>query len=794
MTDIRLVAPALAAWAACGSVLLGLSGIPDLAQRHTFATTICFAALAIVAGAMLIARQRPTAFVIAAASALAIFSAAVQVQAWTSPPVSEWMGKQGDLRGEVDGPLRTALGVAYLPMRTTHIGDDERAWRVSVPITVTIPEHRLTEFIRDTSTSNPWAVGTAIEVSGRLRPAGGSVRTAGYLDLSDPAAITITRQPGTIDRTAETMRRALHGSLPMTPAGGSALVAGLAIGDEEAMSPGLVDDMRGSGLAHLTAVSGGNVAIVVGAVIALAWLIRLPLLVRVLLALGSLGFYVVLVHPQPSVLRAGVMGGVVVVSLLIGGRRPGPAVLATAILVLVITVPSLTLSWGFALSVAATAGIVMLAPAIRERIERTRWGERLPAAVSIAASLTLSAQLATAPVLIAMGVSVGIVAVPANLLAMPVVPIVTIAGLLAAVLGAFPQFGPLADGAALIGAWTGEWIAMIARVAGGVDVLRIQGSPLFAIIAVVGAGMTVAAWRRGLRTGVLVVGSVLTCAAMLWAVFPPSARSWPPANWVMVQCDVGQGDGLVIDTEAGAVVIDAGPDSRGIERCLRDLHVEHIAVLILTHFHADHVSGIDAVLSARRVDAVFATPLDEPPAQAMGVQRILRDRGLQLQRLTARARIDAGEGTFEVLWPRRIINSRGTSSGSVANNASVVIDARIRGLRLLLTGDIEPPAQAAILAEPGGFDVAKIPHHGSRHQHPDFPRWADAQVAIVSVGADNDFSHPARETIDAWEQSGARIARTDLHGDVAVVIDEPTPSAESMDPTWGIVPRTGSIE
>ena len=119
----------------------------------------------------------------------------------------------------------------------------------------------------------------------------------------------------------------------MTPAGGSALVAGLAIGDEEAMSPGLVDDMRGSGLAHLTAVSGGNVAIVVGAVIALAWLLRLPLLVRVLLALGSLGFYVVLVHPQPSVLRAGVMGGVVVVSLLIGGRRPGPAVLATAILV-----------------------------------------------------------------------------------------------------------------------------------------------------------------------------------------------------------------------------------------------------------------------------------------------------------------------------------------------------------------------------------------------------------------------------------------------------------------------------
>lgn len=794
MTDIRLVAPALAAWAACGSALLVLSRIPDLAQRHTVATTVCFAALAIVGGAMLTARKHPTAFVIAATGALAVFSAAVQVQAWTNPSVSEAMGTHGDVRGEIDGPLRTALGVSYLPIRTTHIGDDQRTWRVSVPITLTIPEHRLTELRTDATTTNPWPVGTSIEVSGRLRPAGGSVRTAGYLDVPEPGAIIITRRPGVIDRTAETMRRALHASLPAAPAGGSALVAGLAIGDEEAMSPMLVDDMRGSGLAHLTAVSGGNVAIVVGAVIALAWLLRLPLLVRVLLALGSLGFYVVLVHPQPSVLRAGVMGGVVVVSLLIGGRRPGPAVLATAILVLVITVPSLTLSWGFALSVAATAGIVMLAPVIRDRIERTRWGEHLPAPVSIAASLTLSAQLATAPVLIAMGVSVGIVAVPANLLAMPVVPIVTIAGLLAAVLGAFSPLAPLANGAALIGAWTGEWIAMIARVAGGVDVLRIQGSPLLAVIAIAAAGMTVAAWRRGLRAGVVVVGSVLTCAAILWAVFPPGARSWPPADWLMVQCDVGQGDGLVIDTEAGAVVIDAGPDSRGIDRCLRDLHVEHIAALIVTHFHADHVSGIDGVLSARRVDAVFATPWDDPPAQVMGVQRVLRERGLQLRRLSAGARIDAGEGTFEVLWPRRIITSGGSSSGSVANNASVVIDARIRGLRLLLTGDIEPPAQAAILAEPGGFDIAKVPHHGSRHQHPDFAKWADAQVAIVSVGADNDFAHPAHETLDAWKQTGARIARTDVHGDIAVVIDEPMHSAESVKPTWGIVARTGAIE
>jgi competence protein ComEC len=466
------------------------------------------------------------------------------------------------------------------------------------------------------------------------------------------------------------------------------------------------------------------------------------------------------------------------------------------VLVLVIMVPSLSLSWGFALSVAATAGIVMLAPRIRARIEATGVGAQVPAAVTIAASLTLAAQLATAPVLLAMGVNVGVVAVPANLLAMPVVPLVTIAGLFAAVLGVFPALAPLAELVALVGAWVAEWIAQIARLAGGVEAFRFHGSAASALAAVAAVSLGVVAWRRGRQIPVAVVSGVVAFAAVLWVVLPPDRRAWPPANWVMVQCDVGQGDGFVIadtDNDRRAVVVDTGPSARTIDRCLKDLGITHVTALVLTHFHSDHVSGLEGVLSGRHVDAVFASPLDEPHAQSFGVQRTLHERGMELRRLTAGSQLRIADGHYRVLWPRRFITGAGVSSGSAANNASVVLDVHVHGLRLLLTGDIEPPAQAALLGELGGFDIAKVPHHGSRHQHPDFAPWADADLALVSVGEANEFDHPAPSTVQAWAKSGALVARTDRHRDIAVVM-QPARGETPSTPDWAVVPRVGSLE
>ena len=761
MTDLRLVAPALGAWAASIAVLLGLSAVDEADVRHAAASRLVFVALICVLVAVLIARRRNGLVVFVSAVALSAIAAATQILAWSAPMLTQHFGTHVEMTAVVDGPPRESLGVAYLPVTSrTLAGEELTQVRIQVPLSVTMA--------RFADVPSP---GTPVAVSGRLRSAGGSLAMAGYLNAETP--ITVTGTPSVIDRAAQRVRTALHESLPPHPAGGSALVAGLAIGDESTMPPQLVEDMRMSGLSHLTAVSGGNVAIVIGVVIAVAWLLRLPMLARIGAALIALVFYVIVVHPEPSVLRAGVMGAVVVVSLLVGGRQPGPSVLATAVIVLVVIVPPLSVSWGFTLSVAATAGIVMLTSELRRRIDQSRWGARFPTPVGLAVAVTLAAQLATAPVLLAMGAYVGVAAVPANLLAMPVVPIVTVAGLAAALIGLIPGASALASFVAWVGAVAGEWIAQVAIRSAGIDLLRIRGSPLIAVVLVAAIAAIAVVWRfASIPVRVVVVG-VAAIGLGLWAVAPPDRRAWPPDGWLAVQCDVGQGDGLVIAPTqgSGAVVVDTGSSARLIDRCLEDLGVEHIAALVLTHFHADHVNGLAGVVDGRVVDAVFTTIAHEPPEQVAGVHYELQRRGLRAIELRAGMDFRVGDGNYQVIWPRRIITSNRISEGSVANNASIVIDADIRGVRVLLTGDIEPPAQAALLASAGGFDIVKVPHHGSPHQHPRFASWADAGLAFISVGADNSFGHPAAETLDEWLTTGATVLRTDLHGDIAVVVD-----------------------
>ncbi len=139
-----------------------------------------------------------------------------------------------------------------------------------------------------------------------------------------------------------------------------------------------------------------------------------------------------------------------------------------------------------------------------------------------------------------------------------------------------------------------------------------------------------------------------------------------------------------------------------------------------------------------------------------------------------------GEVAWRAIWPRRRI-----SVGDVPNNASIVLIATVAGHRILLTGDIEPEAQVAVSADlRGEFDVVKVPHHGSSHQAPEFPTWASAAVALVSVGADNDYGHPDAGTLAAWAASGALVARTDRDGDVAVV---------SVGSGVGVVSRRGML-
>lgn len=497
-----------------------------------------------------------------------------------------------------------------------------------------------------------------------------------------------------------------------------------------------------------------------------------------MVALASLAYFVVLVGPQPSVLRAAAMGVIAVAGVLAGGRRGGPSILGAGVLVLVVAVPWLAVSWAFALSAFATAGLILLAPWLEERLAAGRVAGRWPPVIRQALALTGAAQLATLPILVAMGGAVGWVALPANLLAMPAVAPVTVLGLLAAAVS--PVVPGLAHVAAMAASWPAGWIATVAQACAGLPLAHLPWpsgwTGLVLLVCSAAAGLVVRrGWLRLRPEGVsrrarLAGGAALLTVIVLIVAMPPDRRGWPPDGWFIIMCDVGQGDALIVRSGPGAaLVVDAGPDPDAIDGCLDAAGIAAVPAVILTHFHADHVRGLRGVLRGRSVTSVLATPIREPVEEADAVDDVLADTGITVETVTAGDTRSVGSVGWRTIWPRRRI-----TAGSVPNNASLVLMLTVQDRRILLTGDIEPEAQAAVAADLQGLtlDVVKVPHHGSRYQSPLLTTWARAPVALISVGADNGYGHPAPETVDAWAAVGALVARTDRDGDVAVVSSE----------------------
>jgi competence protein ComEC len=429
-------------------------------------------------------------------------------------------------------------------------------------------------------------------------------------------------------------------------------------------------------------------------------------------------------------------------------------VLCAAVIALVVVSPPLALTAGFALSVLATAGLVLLAPILRRWLAGAAWSRSWPGFAQDALAVTLAAQAGALPVLLLMGAAVGWVSVPANLLAMPAVPPVTILGLGAAALG--PVWPASADVIAAVAVVPAAWIAVVAYVFA--DLPGLPPLPVAMGVLLLGSALVARRAGRWTRIGLIAGGTAITVAGV---ALP---RPWPPPGWIVLMCDVGQGSALLLNAAPGAaVLVDAGPDPPLVDRCLDEAGVGSLPAVVLTHYHRDHVGGLDGALRGRSVGEVLATAVRDPPEQAREVDAALADLGLAVIPVAAGDSRTAGSVAWRTLWPRRML-----SDGP--NNASLVLVASVDGHLVLLPGDIERAAQVAVLPDVPDIDVALVPHHGSADLLPGFAAATRAEIALLSVGADNPFGHPAPDAVAEW--SGALLARTDLHGDVAVVADD----------------------
>src|SRR3954462_9438287 len=393
-------------------------------------------------------------------------------------------------------------------------------------------------------------------------------------------------------------------------------------------------------------MSGANVAIVLAGVL---WpLRRRGADRRVQAVVGVLGLagFVVLARPSASVVRAATMGAGTLLALASGRSRAIPALCAGASVLLLID-PGLAADPGFALSVAATAAIVLLAPSwaagLRDR--------GCPVVVADALAVSAAAGMATAPVVAGLSGTVSLVSLPANLLAAPAVAPAPVLGLLAAVVGVLVP--PLGDALVWLAGWPVRWLVLVGQRAADVPdgatgwPAGSAGAVLLTMLLLLAAW---ALWRFPVLRP-LALAAVLGLVVLGWPL-RQAVRAWPPAATDVVACDVGQGDALVVPTgPAAGLLIDAGPDVGAVDRCLDPLGIESLPLILLSHLDADHAGGLAGALTGRDVGIVATGTLSPADDRVNALNRLVGRAGASRAVLVPGDRRTVGTASVEVLAP-----------------------------------------------------------------------------------------------------------------------------------------------
>ena len=551
-----------------------------------------------------------------------------------------------------------------------------------------------------------------------------------------------------------------------------ALVGGLAIGERDLLSPEMAENMKTLSLTHLVAVSGANLAIVMGVVYLLTAACALSRNTRFVTALLVMVAYVLVVGPESSVLRSATMATFVVVGLWLGRGTKPIISLAWAVIFLLAIDPGLATDFGFSLSALATVGLLTMALPIYNWLSRY-----MPRLIAIGIAASFSAQLATTPVLLMLQPSIPIYSVLANLIVEPVVAPVTVLGILALILAyPLPVLSSALSYVASLGTW---WITLVATEVSGWPAARVHfvagpvGVALASLIVLLSLGLyqkRLSKYRTGIAASL--VGIMLFSAS--WSSADQIRFQVFDGEWDVVNCDVGQGDALVVRSQGVVALIDVGREPEPIDKCLDNLQVTKIDLLVITHFDADHAGGIYGALNNRYVEtAIISGFADDRPLVSL-VETALAQTKVEV--LTGFAGMGGKQG--ELKW-RVLAPTAKATEAKDSNDASVIVSFTGAGYGLLALGDLGGVGQTRLMRNAGGVLnelsgmplLLKVAHHGSADQSTELFRLLSADIAIFSVGQ-NPYGHPTKKALDQAALSGSRIVRTDQLGSIALRFQE----------------------
>jgi competence protein ComEC len=776
--DLRLLGPAAAAWTAAWLA----TGAPDVGAPVWIVPAACWALVAVAlvslaAGVLSSRRERMRAggpgprlrtlalvaapvLVATVCAALSATMAGTALSARQASPMLEAASTREPIE------LTVRLDSSPRPAPASPWGGDgsERARATLIAVDGRdAPPLVLDLSIPDVDApSRHIGFGSRLEIVGRVAELAGSERAAFRVRASDVSAVDPA--PALVAWT-HPLRAGLADGAEHLGGDGGALVPGLAIGDTSRLEPDLEQAMTTASLTHLTAVSGANCALVTALAFWGAGAMRLRRSVRVIVALVALGGFVALVTPESSVVRAAAMAVVVLIACATGRTGGGAPALGLATIALLVLDPWYSRDFGFALSVCATAGLVLGSGPLAGLLRR--W---MPRPLAVALAVPLAAQLACQPVLVLLEPVVPVYGVPANLLAAPAAPVATMAGLAGCLL--LPVL-PSAGFAALQAAWLpAAWIALLAR---GVESMPFRALPwlpdatgaVLCAASIAAAAVLAARVPPGRRTRTIrATAGVVLCVSLavpigVAAGRPALAQATLPAGWSILQCDVGQGDAVLVRDGGSTLLVDTGPDPARLASCLSLAAVDRLDLAIITHWDADHAGGVAAI--AGRVDVVLHGPLDGRRSDR--ALEPLGQGGAELVQVGDGATGRLGDARWRVLWP--------PARADPGNDASVVLDLVADDYRAVFLGDLGADAQAAMLREHdlGRADVVKVAHHGSADQDPALYRELAARVGLMGVGEANGYGHPTPSLLGMLAESGTVAVRSDRSGACALVVD-----------------------
>jgi len=589
----------------------------------------------------------------------------------------------------------------------------------------------------------------------------------------------------------------------------ASLAQGIILGIRYNIPTSVKADFARTGTAHLLAISGLHLSIVAGILLSIGiWLFGRRRYLYLWLALGTIWLYALLTGMHPPVVRGAIMASLFLSAELLGRQRTAITSLAFAAAIMVGINPQILWTASFQLSFLAMAGLIFLAPPLMSQGRRgiiATMGEEgvgvsLANIITDSFSVTLAAIIAVWPVIAHYFGIVSFVAPLATLLALPALPGIIVAGALAGLIGLVAL--PIAQAIGWLTWLFTSYMLLIVTGFASLPISSIEvGSVDPALILVYYPSLAVTIWlgssrkRLGermsqattwLKSGASKSFSLVSQLPKRW-VIPPllvvailvsvAAATMPDDELHVSFLDVGQGDAILIQKGNQQVLVDGGPSPQAISLEMGDkmpFWDRTIELVVSTHPHSDHITGLLEVLQRYKVKQVLYPDLDFESDIYQEWLRLLEEKDIECTLAQAGQQIELGDGVIiKVLNPQ---TPRLTGTESDIDNNGVVLRLSLGKTSFLLTADIMGEAEFELIEQRANLasTVLKVGHHGSdTSTTPEFLAVANPCVAVISVGKDNPFGHPSDEVMERLNEKlgSENIFRTDEQGTIEFITD-----------------------